>query len=110
MNWMKLNCVVPLGLWHPQRWVGSRSARSEKSSMTLVGFEPTTFRNAINEKGTGPVKQARKHVALRSRKRDGLLGTGKREEESGKERVARPSAPIPKDRGGRGPPPEQQLC
>ena len=85
MNWMKLNCVVPLGPWHPQRWVGSRSASSEKSNMTLVGFEPTTFRSAINHKVTGPVKQASKHVALRPRKRDGLLGTGKREEESGKE-------------------------
>ena len=48
-----------------------------------------------------------KHVALRPQKRDGLLGTGKvgvRE----KEWVVRPRAPTRKDRGSRGPPPEQQ--
>ena len=49
------------------------------------------------------------NVALRSRKRDGVLGTGT--EGEGDERVkARPRIPPEKDRRDRGPPPEQWKC
>ena len=49
------------------------------------------------------------HVALRPRRRDGLLGTGT--EREGDERVkARPRKPSEKDRRDRGPPPEQWKC
>ena len=48
-------------------------------------------------------------VALRQRKRDGLLGTGT--EWEGDDRVkARPRKPPEKDRRDRGPPPEQWKC
>ena len=48
-------------------------------------------------------------VALRPRKREGLLGTGT--EWEGDERVkARPRKPPEKDRRDRGPPPEQRKC
>ena len=48
-------------------------------------------------------------VALRPRKRDGLLGMGT--EWEGDERVkARPQKPPKKDRRDRGPPPEQWKC
>ena len=49
------------------------------------------------------------HVALRPRRRDGLLGTGT--EWEGDDRVkARPRKPSEKDRRDRGPPPEQWKC
>ena len=49
------------------------------------------------------------NVALRPRKRDGLLGTGT--EGKGDERVkAQPRIPPKKDRRDRGPPPEQWKC
>ena len=49
------------------------------------------------------------HVALRPRRRDGLLGTGT--EWEGDDRVkARPRKPPEKDRRDRGPPPEQWKC
>ena len=49
------------------------------------------------------------YVALRPRKRDGLLGTGT--EWEGDERVkARPRKPPEKDRRDRGPPPEEWQC
>ena len=49
------------------------------------------------------------HVALRPRRRNGLLGTGT--ELEGDERVkARPRQPPEKDRRDRGPPPEQWKC
>ena len=65
---------------------------------------------------------ASKHVALRPQKRDGLLRTGNEAGGGGGGGGrcvcvcvcvwggARPRAPTRKDRGDRGPPPEQQLC
>ena len=48
------------------------------------------------------------HVALRPRRRDGILGTGTEYEWEGDDRVmARPRKPPEKDRRDRGPPPEQ---
>ena len=52
---------------------------------------------------------SRFHVALRPRRRDGLLGTGT--EWEGDDRVkARPRKPSEKDRRDRGPPPKQWKC